>query len=168
MLKFRKYQRIKVFSVSLLLFNVIFAFGQSEVKVTLWDNTEQTFSVEPSGKLWFDISDLIINTDNVVARINISLSEIRKITLKERDPTSGSYETSDNTSSIHISPNPAGDYFDLIATGDIQINVRIFDTNGAQVASGKYESGNKVNIAHLKKGLYVVIVNNQSFNLIKQ
>lgn len=167
MMKYLKHQKNKALVGALFLFSAGWAHGQTDVKVTLLNNTEQVYSVEASGKLWFSNSNLIINANDVAAQITIPLSDIRIITFDD-NTTTGISETIKNKETVSIFPNPASDYFDIIASNSTKLNVRIFNTNGAQVASGIYESGKRVDVSRLSAGIYVVVVNNQSFKLIKQ
>lgn len=162
-------QRNKVITVALFfLFGVGLTYGQTTVKVTLLDNTEQSYSVEPDGKLWFNNSDLIINPNNLTDPITVSLSDIRKITFKDNENTTGIREVVKTKADIHIFPNPTHNYFDIQSSGTEKLNVHIFNTNGTLVTNGTYVAGNRVDISHLTTGVYIVVINNQSFKLIKQ
>ncbi len=164
-----EYIKSKVFPGTLfLLLSAGWAYGQTEVKVTLLDNTEQTYSVEAAGKLWFNGSNLVVNTDGSATPVSIPLSDIRKITFDGEENTTGVTEVAISKTTINIFPNPADNYFMLKAPDAVKLNVRIFNTNGSQVAGGMYESGGRVDIRHLTPGIYVVVVNDQSFKLIKQ
>ncbi len=167
MIKHLKQHGNKLLIGFLLLFGAGFLHGQTGVKLNLMDNSELNFTVETSGKLWFDNNHLIINADNVLTQESIPLSNIRKITFVEPGTTDLS-ELALHAETILIYPNPANDNFNLLSSCTDKLNVRIFNTNGEQVANGSYESGNSIDISHLNAGLYVIIVNNQSFKLIKQ
>ncbi len=161
--------RIKVAICTLLfLFGAGWAHGQTTVKVMLHDSSEQSYSVEANGKLWFNSNSLVINTDNTGTEITIPLSDIRRITMEGTGGGTGINEVVKSQENIRIYPNPASSYFEVEASGHEKLNVRIFNTNGTLVASDTYTSGSRVNIAHLTTGIYVVVVNNQSFKLIKQ
>lgn len=166
MIRYLKYVKDKAIIGSLFLFGAGLAYGQTPVKVTLLNSSEQFYSVQSTGKLWFDDSNLILNIDEVTVEATIPLSDIRKITFEERN-TSGVSTVVKDTETIRIFPNPASDYFDLVSSDSEKLNVRIFNTNGLQVESGVYESGKRVDVSHLNTGIYVVVVNNQSFKFIK-
>lgn len=149
------------------LFGAGFATAQTPVKVTLLDNTEQNYTVESTGKIWFSGSNLVINTDNTLTPTTIPLSNIRKITFDGSGNTSGVKEVTKNKETISIFPNPTNDYFDIEAEGASSLSVYIYNTKGSQVAKGIYKSGERVNVSNLIPGIYVVVINNQSFKLIK-
>lgn len=59
-------------------------------------------------------------------------------------------------------------YFDIVAPNYSKLKISIFDTNGAMLISEIYENEKRVDVSNLSKGIYIVVVNNQSFKLIKQ
>ena len=165
-LNFKK--SVMLAGILLLLFGASLAQEQTTIKLTIHDNTEQNYAIEHTGKLWFDNNNLIINVDNSKAPISIPLSSIRKITFDGNGNTIGVNEVDTNKETILIFPNPAISYFDLKTSGTEKLNVRIFNTNGLLVENGTYMDGSRVDISHLTAGIYVIVVNNQSFRLIKQ
>ena len=169
MLLFLNLVRSKGFATSLLLlFAAKFASGQTAVKVTFFNQTEQNYLIDSSGKIWFDSNNLIINTTNVAAQTTIPIADIRKITFDGDSTTTGINKVTANNEAISILPNPASNYFKIESSGGKNLDVRIYNTSGAQVASGTYASGNQVDISYLTTGIYVVVINKQSFKLIKQ
>ncbi len=149
------------------LFYINRAVGQTNVKVTYLDNTEQDYSVNADGKLYFNSSNLIINTDQTTAPTTIPLSVIRKITFDQNGGTSSISEVSQGKADIRIFPNPADNYFELKTSRQDALKVHIYNTNGIVVSSGTYTDGSRVDISSLTTGIYVVVINNQSFKLAK-
>lgn len=163
------FQNIKAAVAALIfVFSVAIASGQTTVKVTLLDNSEQNYAVVPDGKLWFDQGQFVINKDNSAAPITIPISTIRKITFGGEGDTSSVHELSNDKTDIRIFPNPANDYFELKTAVSEKLLVRIYNTNGVLVASNTFANGDQVDISQLSLGIYVVVINNQSFKLIKQ
>ncbi|MCZ2101244.1 MAG: T9SS type A sorting domain-containing protein [Chitinophagales bacterium] len=166
--------RINFQSIKVMAAGFIFVFGagivsaQTTVKVTLLDNSEQNYAVVPDGKLWFDQGQFVINKDHDAAPITIPISTIRKITFGGDGDTSSVHELANDKTDIHIFPNPANDYFELKTAVSEKLLVRIYNTNGVLVASNTFANGDRVDISQLSLGIYVVVINNQSFKLIKQ
>ncbi len=161
-----KTHRSKVVATALFcLFSVGIALGQQSVKVTLQNNSVQVYSVDPDGKLWFNNSTLMINVDGVATPVSIPLSTIRTVTFD--GSTTGIANVANDNESIIIFPNPAENYFEVESAGTKKMIVRIFNTAGLQVAEGIYTSGSRIDITSLAKGIYIVVINNQSFKLTK-
>ncbi|MFA7688160.1 MAG: T9SS type A sorting domain-containing protein [Moheibacter sp.] len=66
-----------------------------------------------------------------------------------------------------IYPNPATDY---LFVENIKVNsvFQIFDTEGKFIQKGKIDSNSSINVSHLEKGIYVVIINGQSIKFLKK
>jgi len=166
---FRSFKKSVLAGTLFFLFGAGSALGQQTgVTVTLQNNSQQTYWVKNYGKLWFSSNDLVVNADGVATAVNIPLATIRKITFDTSGNTTSIATATSQNGSIQIYPNPAANYIDLDAPGATALQVRIYNTLGAQVAGGAFRHGGRVDISGLTPGLYVVIVNNQSFKLVKQ
>ncbi|MBW7844703.1 MAG: T9SS type A sorting domain-containing protein [Bacteroidia bacterium] len=165
----KKLKLIRLVIVSLfLLLKVEFAIGQTELKVVLLDNTEQAYSIDSTGKLWFNSNNLTININDTIAPINIPLTEIRKITFVKSSVTTGISDVVKQNESISIFPNPTNSYFEVKTTGSKKLYIQIYNTSGSQVLSDVYDNSSKIDVSYLSAGIYTVIINNQTFKLIKQ
>lgn len=107
----------------------------------------------------------MINVDGVATPVSIPLSTIRTVTFD--GSTTGIANVANDNESIIIFPNPAENYFEVESAGTKKMIVRIFNTAGLQVAEGIYTSGSRIDITSLAKGIYIVVINNQSFKLTK-
>jgi hypothetical protein len=69
---------------------------------------------------------------------------------------------------VTILPNPATQYFSLNTATNEKLNVQIFSVAGKLIKSGKYSSGEQISVADFTNGMYVVMINNKAYKLIKQ
>ncbi len=157
----------KILLIGMLCMLQSIAFAQTAVYVTTVDGEVEEYVVESDGKLWFSGNNLAIKDDEI-GDILIPLSEIKKLTFQWNGGTIGVDDVAVNKDNILIFPNPAISYFELKSSSEITLNVRIYNTNGGLVLSGVYYNGSKVDVSNFASGIYVVVVNNQSFRLIKQ
>lgn len=141
--------------------------GQVPVKVTLLDNSVQTYSVTADGKLSFASGNLIITESSGAAPVPIALQTVRKVTF---DSTDGATEVTEEravTEEIKVFPNPTSEFVVLEYAGNEQLHVAIFNTRGNQVVHGFYASGARIDLSQLAPGVYVLVVRNQTFKLVK-
>lgn len=167
-MKHLKFKKGKILTIVLFMFYTSFIHGQTLVTITYVNDSNYIYSLSPSGKLWFSSTELIINTSDTNSPIYIPILEIRKITFNDNDPNTESNQIVKNNETISIYPNPTNDYFDIVAPNYSKLKISIFDTNGAMLISEIYENEKRVDVSNLSKGIYIVVVNNQSFKLIKQ
>lgn len=142
------------------------AHSQTDLQVTRIDNSVENFAVAPAGKFLFSGSNLIIHIDGSATPTTIPLSDIRKITFDNGSTHIDNTEIS--KSEIVLYPNPTDQFFTINAPNLNQFTVRIFNTQGREVLSGTYENGSKIDISLFTSGIYIVVINQQSFKLFKQ
>ncbi len=160
--------KLKIFAGCLLFLSGLGCVqAQTPIKVTLLDNTEQTYDVDASGKFWYNSNNLVINVNSAAAAVTIPLATIRKITFTNGN-TTGVNDVVNPKASISIYPNPASNYFDIKSSEKTKLDVRVFNTNGKMVLSDIYQNDSRVDIAQLSAGVYIVVINNQSFKIVKQ
>lgn len=142
------------------------ANAQTAIKVTRIDNSVNDFIMDTSGKFLFSSGNILIYINNLSAATTIPLNDIRKITFDYGSTLIKTSEVSENVFKIY--PNPTSSYFEIVTPIKQKIAVRMYNTQGVEVLNNTYESGNKIDISNLSSGIYVVIINQQSFKLIKK
>jgi len=135
-------------------------FAQTEIKIHYQNGTEQIYSIEEEGKLYFASEDLVIQPDPGMTETTIPVSIIRKITFTEGNVTSTKVIASTDPK-LKVFPNPANDYIQIEASGK-ELNVSIFDIQGILISSGIYKNNQAVDISKLSAGTYLVQVNDNS------
>lgn len=71
-------------------------------------------------------------------------------------------------SNIILLPNPAASYFSVNGSTAAKFDVKVYSVAGQLMISGKYSQGEQISVSKLTSGIYVAVVNNQSYKLIKQ
>ena len=153
----------KSLGILLLLLSAVLLQGQTEVKLTLLDNSETIYSVAAEGKLWFDNGNLLIDEHAGGTNATIPITAIRKITFKEK--TSATRNESLKSEKAPFYPNPVSDYLIFDFAINQKSDFTIYNTNGQIVTSGLSNSNDKVDLSGLQQGIYVLTINNQSFKL---
>lgn len=163
------FRKNKVLFSALFLLWVISrpAYSDTRMTITMVDDSEEVLSLQSNNKLQFsDHTLLVIWDDNTLFECPLSI--VRKISFVGNVWVDSLDELMKIKETILIYPNPTHDYFDLKFSGTDKVQLRIYDTKGALVLQGNYESGNRINVSALQAGVFVVVVNNQSFKLMKQ
>lgn len=81
------------------------------------------------------------------------------------------FNTENNKSSFKniIYPNPSSDFINIKLTQNFkEYQIKIIDINGKVIVSKKIVDDTKLNIQNLKKGIYYVLINNQSQIFVKE
>ncbi len=72
-----------------------------------------------------------------------------------------------NSKELVLYPNPTIDYIHLNSSVKWE-QIHIKDVQGRLVFSHHKNSGNIINVSNLKKGLYIIIIGNKSYKIIKE
>lgn len=72
-----------------------------------------------------------------------------------------------NSKELVLYPNPTIDYIHLNSSVKWE-QIHIKDVQGRLVFSHHKNSGNIINVSNLKKGLYIIIIDNKSYKIIKE
>lgn len=135
-------------------------FTQTEIKIHYQNGTEQIYSIENEGKLYFSSEDLVIRPSLSTTETTIPVNIIRKITFTEGNVTSTDIITS-NDLKLKVFPNPANNYIQIDAA-EKDLNVAVFDIQGMLISKGEYQNNQAIDISGLRAGTYLVQVNNHS------
>lgn len=156
---------LKKAMLSLFLLTAGFAFSQTAIKVIYYTGTEQIFTMEDSGKLYFSGDDLMIAASSGATATSIPTTIIQKIVFTNALATS----EMNVDKKLVLYPNPSSDVI-RVSTWDKStvLNVKIYTVNGQLVYETKSKSGEDINISKLVKGIYVVNVNGSTIKLIKK
>lgn len=69
---------------------------------------------------------------------------------------------------IVLLPNPASSYISIKSTTFERLNVKIYAASGQLMISGTYAPGEQISLSKLTTGVYIAIINNNPYKLIKQ
>lgn len=147
----------------LLLMSSVFVKAQTTVTVNYFDESNQVFSVEESGKLFFNDDNLMINT-NGTNTTSIPVALIKRITFSEE-----MMETTELTiENLVLYPNPATNFIRIQSNSGELIDVKIYSMQGQLLLSGKYFSSENIDVSSLEKGIYVVKADKSNLKMIKK
>lgn len=148
------------FMLSLITYSAMAQYG---VVVQYTTNQEQAFILNDQGKIFFSGNNLVINQSNGQTR-TIAISDIRKLYFQTNLSINNDISF-DN--SIILYPNPATDNIKLSNIKNHSL-ICIYSMDGKLLINQFSSSDQSINVGSLKKGLYIVKVNNKTFKLIKQ
>lgn len=69
---------------------------------------------------------------------------------------------------ITLFPNPASNYLVIKGTSTERLDVKVYSATGQLMLKGNYTSGEQIAINKLTPGMYVAMINNKAYKLIKQ
>lgn len=148
----------------LFLITGVFCFSQTGIKVTYYTGTEQNFTIQTTGKLYFSGDNLLIKTEAIATDTSIPVSIIEKITFTNALATQ---EIGANEKNLKLYPNPSSDFIRLQSASK-SISVKIYNLGGQMVLSGIYKSDENINVSKLEKGVYLVQANGVTIKFIKK
>lgn len=147
----------------LLLMGSVFVKAQTTVTVNYFDESNQVFSVEESGKLFFNDDNLMINT-NGTNTTSIPVALIKRITFSEE-----MMETTELAiENLVLYPNPTTNFIRIQSNSGELIDVKIYSMQGQLLLSGKYFSSENIDVSSLEKGIYVVKADKSNLKMIKK
>lgn len=149
-----------------LLLGPLAGNAQTDIVVAFQNATSQTFTVQPTGKLYFRGDTLAIAPDATTPISLFPLSIIRKIYFA--NGPAAVVNTSKLESGFTIAPNPVENQFVIQSAESKKMSVRLFNLAGKEVLRGSYLSGEAIAINHLAAGLYILTINDQPFKLLKK
>jgi hypothetical protein len=142
------------------------AFSQTGVVITYYDNTQQQFNVQTTGKLYFSGDDLQIQIDDTVTQpTSIPVTIIQRITFTNNLNTAN---YTPEGIQLTLFPNPGAEYIQINTSTTDVLNVKIFNTNGQIVHSGEYFPMQTIAVAELAAGLYIVQANGFTSKFLKK
>lgn len=69
--------------------------------------------------------------------------------------------------SVTLVPNPASDYVKVKTSATGRMMIKIYSIGGQLVLSGNYANGDQIVVDKLTRGMYWVVINDESYKLIK-
>ena len=68
---------------------------------------------------------------------------------------------------ITLLPNPATGYIRILSTSTERLQVKIYSSDGRLMITGMYTPGEQISISKLTPGMYMAIINDKTYKLIK-
>lgn len=136
------------------------AKAQTEVFIQLHNSTDQNFTVSDYGKIYFENGYLYIS-EGTGTPYSFEVANIQKMTFSHTVSIEDII-----TANIKIYPNPANSYL-KIESDNYDNFYQIYSMDGRLVLAGKSSNGESIDISALKKGLYLINVDGQTFKITK-
>ena len=149
-----------IYTVSLFVLSAMQLKAQTEVTLYLHNSSTQIFSVNETGKIYFENDNLIID-DGTAVPYNFDISSIQKMIFNA--PVNIEDIT---TPEFKIYPNPVSSFL-KISGPSCPIHYELFAMDGRLMMSGDSQNETTLNTSALAKGFYLIKVNGQTFKIIK-
>lgn len=139
--------------------------AQTKVILLYSDDTEETFQLSDTGKLYFSGANLMIDEANGTIT-SVSLTDIRKVNFKSltesiSDKASLSYTT------MKLYPNPANEYIQIANLSESSVTVSIYNIMGKLLLKKQYSADEMLDVSSLPSGLYIIKINEQTLKFSK-
>jgi len=155
-----------LFTVALTLWMGLgFTNAQSNnLIVKLTDGTEKSSALSSMSKITFSGTNMVLNyTDGTTGIFDESL--VKKLVFNVVSAVEPVFEAG---SDLAVFPNPVSDYLQLKNAPDGEISYRIYGLDGAMQLAATLSGGSQqIDVTSLKKGFYVIKVNNQALKFLK-
>lgn len=142
------------------------AFSQTGVVITYYDNTQQQFNVQTTGKLFFSGDNLQIQIDDTVTQpTSIPVTIIQRITF------TNNLSTTQQTAAVirlNLFPNPGSEYIQISSADEEILQVKIYNNNGQLLQNGSYFPMQNIDVSNLESGIYWVQVNGATLKFVKR
>ena len=69
---------------------------------------------------------------------------------------------------FRIYPNPASDYLEINSPSSSPVQYAILNLKGEQIASGKIQRGERINLSDIPQGIYTIKLNNTYIKFSKK
>lgn len=149
-----------IYTVSLFVLSAMQLKAQTEVTLYLHNSSTQIFSVNETGKIYFENDNLIID-DGTAVPYNFDISSIQKMIFDA--PVNIEDIT---TPEFKIYPNPVSSFLKISGTS-CPIHYELFAMDGRLMMSGDSQNETTLNTSALAKGFYLIKVNGQTFKISK-
>lgn len=152
----------------MLLFLILatHAYSQTTVQLTYFTGNVQNFTVNESGKLFFEDENLMVQPGSGDTPTSIPVNLIQKITFP--NTTSGMVSPNQSSSAIRVYPNPCSDFIRVIALTPVESQIRIYSFTGQLAYQGINPPDNTIDISHLAAGIYFIQINGETIKFIKK
>lgn len=134
--------------------------AQTEVTLYLHNSSTQIFSVNETGKIYFENDNLIID-DGTAVPYNFEISSIQKMIFDA--PVNIEDIT---TPEFKIYPNPVSSFLKISGTS-YPVHYEIFAMDGRLMMVGNSNSETTLDMSSFEKGLYLIKVNGKTFKISK-
>ncbi|RXR22564.1 T9SS type A sorting domain-containing protein [Flavobacterium stagni] len=142
------------------------AFSQTGVVITYYDNTQQQFNVQTTGKLFFSGDNLQIQIDDTVTQpTSIPVTIIQRITFTNNLSTT---QHSAAAIRLNLFPNPGSEYIQISSADEEILQVKIYNNNGQLLQNGSYFPMQNIDVSNLESGIYLVQVNGVTLKFVKR
>ncbi len=160
--------KIKIYFTICFLFGVLcIRGGDFSLRIVKWDMGETQVELPLLHRLSFSGDDMVVKYYSGVQE-SYNMENIRKLLFKNM-VGNNVRQLEGNASALQIYPNPVTDYIVLIHLPEGENNVSIYSVSGNLVLNVQIDSaGEKIDVAHLQRGMYILKVNGQTAKFIKQ
>lgn len=142
------------------------AFSQTGVVITYYDNTQQQFNVQTTGKLFFSGDNLQIQIDDTVTQpTSIPVTIIQRITFTNNLSTT---QQSAAAIRLNLFPNPGSEYIQISSADEEILQVKIYNSNGQLLQNGSFFPMQNIDVSNLESGIYLVQVNGVTLKFMKR
>lgn len=149
-----------IYTVSLFILSAMQLKAQTEVTLYLHNSSTQIFSVNETGKIYFENDNLIID-DGTAVPYNFEISSIQKMIFDA--PVNIEDIT---TPEFKIYPNPVSSFLKISGTS-YPVHYEIFAMDGRLMMVGNSNSETTLDMSSFEKGLYLIKVNGKTFKISK-
>lgn len=139
------------------------AKAQTIVTVTMQDASTQVFNVMASGKLFFENDQLVV-IEAFSQSAAIDISDIRKVQFRTENEDAISSISKDN---IVIYPNPTTGKITITGLDGVAVDVSVYSANGQLVMKRKITSDEEIDLSDMKRGLYMLKINDSVYKISK-
>ena len=139
------------------------AEAQTIVTVTMHDASTQVFNVTASGKLFFENDQLVV-IEAFSQSAAIDIADIRKVQFQSNDEDA---VPSINKDKITIYPNPTTGKITISGLDGVAVDVSVYSANGQLVMKRKITSDEEIDLSDMKRGLYMMKINDSVYKISK-
>lgn len=139
--------------------------SQATVTVVSADGTENRYSVDTTGEIFFGTDYMaIMTTASATNLATFLMDDVSKVLF---DVSVRIVDVSESNP-LTLTPNPAAESFVLHGLGDGPQTVTVYGINGSAVLQGSYSDGEPIEIGSLPQGIYIVRAAGSIVKLIKR
>lgn len=158
-----KHTFISTLVLAVLLVGSIAAHAQATVSVVKYNGNTVTIDVDASGSISFAGDFLIIKESSIGSTQSFPMSSVRKLLFGKNSGIEDVVETKPTS----LYPNPAHDYCIVAGAEGERNQVAVYTMSGAKLIDTQIETGEKLDLSNLQKGIYIVKINGTATKLCK-
>lgn len=138
--------------------------AQTTVKLTLADNSAQRYVFASDGGVYFGNGVLTVKSDATTEVGAVPLAEVSRMVFRSGDV---SVAEAANSRHIRLFPNPSHDFFTVTGVGEEGCKAVVYTMVGQEVVRQHCTEGMRVDISHLRSGVYVVRLGGETVKIVK-